>query len=299
MHMIWSRRFIYGKEIFMKRKSSLCIALHLVFSIFLVAGAQLFGQAPFKILISNDDGINAPGIAALFEKLSIIGTVTVAAPAQNSSGASHSMTFSEPILVMESEKNGSKWFSIKATPATCVRLALESLVSEKPDLIVTGINKGENLGTVTYYSGTVGCAREAAVKGIPAIAVSLANGPTMDYGPAAEFVADLVRKLKENSLKPGVFLVVNVPNLPQDQIKGLMVVPQDTRPSYEFYERRVNPSGQVYFWNTYKELEPGQDKTDVWALRNGYISIVPFQIDQTSFDELKSLESIKIGNWNK
>jgi len=121
----------------------------------------------------------------------------------------------------------------------------------------------------------------------------------MDYGLAAEFIADLVKKLKEKPMRPGTFLNVNVPNLPKDQIKGVMVVPQDTRPPYEFYEKRVNPLGQVYFWNTYKPLEPGTDKTDVWAFYNGYISISPLQIDQTSYPELKPLESLKIAPWTK
>jgi len=287
------------KEIEMKKISYPVIILSMIFFIFVFGCLTLSSQTPLKILISNDDGIDAPGIAALFEKLSKIGTVTVAAPSQEASGASHSVTSRDPILVTETEKNGSKWFSITATPATCVRLALESLVKDRPDIVVSGINKGENLGTVTFYSATVGSAREAAMKGIPAIAAHFGRGKTMDYGPAAEFIADLVKKLKEKPMRPGTFLNVNVPNLPKDQIKGVMVVPQDTRPPYEFYEKRVNPLGQVYFWNTYKPLEPGQDKTDVWAFYNGYISISPLQIDQTSYPELKSFESLKFAPWTK
>ena len=259
----------------------------------------LSNETPLKILISNDDGIDAPGIAALFEHLSRIGTVTVAAPLQNTSGASHSVTSQDPILVTEQEKNGSKWYIIKAMPASCVRLALESLLKEPPDFVIMGINRGENVGTVTFYSATIGAAREAAFKGIPSIAVNLAKGKTMDYGPAAEFMVDLVRTLKDKHMKPGTFLNVNVPNLPKDQIKGVLVVPQDTRAPIEFYERRVNPSSQVYYWNQYKNHEPGTDKTDVWALYNGYISLTPLQIDQTDRGEVKALESLKIGGWKK
>jgi len=282
----------------LKRKTYALVILNVIF-LFLVGGLPLSSQTPLKILISNDDGIDAPGIAALFEHLSRIGTVTVAAPPQNMSGASHSVTSQDPIFVTESEKNGSKWYVVKATPASCIRLALESLLKEPPDFVITGINRGENMGTVTFYSATNSAAREAAFKGIPAIAVNLARGQNMDYGPAAEFIVDLVRALKDKPMKPGTFLNVNVPNLPKDQIKGVMVAPQDLRAPIEFYEKGVNPSGQVYYWNSYKHHEPGTDKTDVWALRNGYITITPFQIDQTDRGEAKALESLKIGGWKK
>jgi 5'-nucleotidase len=285
----------------MTKKILKAVVTNVIFLILIFGGASSsfnYGQAPLKILVSNDDGIEAPGIAALCAALSRIGTVTVAAPTQNYSGASHSMTFSDPIFVTESERNGSKWFGIKATPATCVRLALGTLV-ETPDLVVTGINRGENLGKDTFYSATVGAAREAALKGIPAIAVSLANGPKMDYGPAAAFIADLVQNIKKIPFETIIFLNVNVPNLPKDQLKGVMVVPQDMRPALEAYEKRVNPSGRIYFWNIYKDLDAGEKKTDVWAVRNGYISITPFQTDQTNAAALKQLESLKLSGWEK
>jgi 5'-nucleotidase len=283
----------------LKRKTYALVILNAIFLILVGGGVPLSSQTPLKILISNDDGIDAPGIAALFEHLSRIWTVTVAAPPQNMSGASHSVTSQDPIFVTESEKNGSKWYSIKATPASCIRLALECLLKEPPDFVITGINRGENMGTVTFYSATNSAAREAAFKGIPSIAVNLARGKTMDYGPAAEFIVDLVRALKDKPMKPGTFINVNVPNLPKDQIKGVLVVPQDTRAPIEFYERRVNPSGQVYYWNYYKNHEPGTDKTDVWALHNGYISLTPLQIDQPDRGEANALESLKIGGWKK
>jgi 5'-nucleotidase len=278
----------------MKRRSSTAVIRNLIFSILLIVGAPVFGQTPLKILISNDDGIEAPGLAALYEALSKIGTVTVAAPAQNTSGVSHSVMAQDPIFVVEKEKNGSRWFAIKATPATCVRMAIESLLEERPDVVVSGINNGVNLGTVTFYSATIGSAREAAFVGIPAIAVNLAKGKTMDYGPAAAFTADLVKRLKDLPLQPGTFLNVNVPNLPPAEIKGVMAVPQDTRPPLQFYEKRVNPWGQIYYWNTYKEHETGDRKTDIWAIRNGYIALTPFQIDQTNSAALTAWQASKI-----
>jgi 5'-nucleotidase len=257
-----------------------------------VAGT-LGNQRPLRILISNDDGIDAPGLAALCDQLARIATVTIAAPSQNTSGTSHSMTFSDPIMVTETEKGGVKRYSIEATPATCVRLALESLLEAKPDLVVTGINRGSNLGMVTFYSATVGAAREAATKGIPAVAVSLQRGPIMDYAAAAAFVVELVSELNRRPLDPGLLLNVNIPSLPKDQIKGTLVVPQDLRPALQFYERRVNPRGQVYFWNTYQELDAGPEKTDVWAVRNGYIAVTPFRVDQTDPAKMNKLGRLR------
>jgi 5'-nucleotidase len=277
----------------MKRRNQVLRGKALILIFFFIAAGCLSGQSSFKILISNDDGVDAPGIAALFEKLSSIASVTIAAPAQNYSGVSHGITYQDPIMISESERNGFKWYAIKALPATCVRLALESLLIEKPDLVVSGINKGENIGVVSFYSATVACSREAAIKGIPAVAVSLESGKTMDYGPAADFIVSLVLEMKEKPLKPGVFLNVNVPNRPKDKIKGVVITRQDTQTSLESYERRVGPRNQVYFWNLYKELEQAPERTDVWAVRNGFISISPFQIDQTAYQELKGLE-----NWN-
>lgn len=277
----------------MTNRARYIIPAALALFILFTAGA-VWSEGPFRILVSNDDGIDAPGLAALFEKLSRIAVVTVAAPSHNYSLASHSMTSSEPIVVTEKEKDGAKWYSIAATPATCVRLALESLLEEKPDLVVSGINRGANLGMVTFYSATVGAAREASVKGLPAIAVSLEHGPKMDYEAAAVFVAELVGELVKSPLDPGLFLNVNFPNRPGDQIRGMLVVPQDLRPSRESYERRVNPFGQVYYWNIFSELEPGDEKTDVWAVRNGYISVTPFKVDQTDAARMKKLKRLKL-----
>lgn len=283
----------------MKRRTAFLFGLAFLLAIAWGLAGSPAGQSSFRILISNDDGIEAPGIVALFEKLSGIASVTVAAPSQNHSGVSHGITYQDPILITESERNGSKWFAIKALPATCVRLALESLLAEKPDLVVSGINKGENLGVVSFYSATVACAREAALVGIPAVAVSLATGKTMDYAPAADFVASLVRELKEKRMKPGSYLNVNVPNLTKDQIKGVLITRQDLQPSRESFERRISPNKQVYFWNIFQDVDRAPEKTDIWAVRNAYISISPFQIDQTDDREIKNLENWGIAGRGK
>ena len=255
------------------------------------------GQARLRILISNDDGVDAPGIEALCNALSGIADVTVSAPSQNRSGVGHGMNFSVPIMVRAFEKNGVPWFAVDALPGTCVRLGLKALVREKPDLVVSGINRGENTGTVTFYSGTAACAREAAIQGFPAIAVSLENGPEMDYRAAAEFVAGLVLEVKAGGLlKGGEFINVNYPARPKDKIKGILVTRQDMRADDEFYEKRTGPSGQMYFWPVYSESEAGDIKADIWALRNGYISITPMGYDQTNdglLPRIKLLEKLR------
>ena len=258
-----------------------------------------FGQSALKILISNDDGIEAPGLAALFDKLSSLGSVSVAAPIKNQSGASHGLTSEAPIWVEEIKRQGQKWYAIEALPATCVRLALDALLPEKPDLVIAGINRGETTGVVTFYSATVACAREAAFSGIPAIAVHLGRSETMDYEEAASFILELVREIAKKNFKPGLFLNINIPALPKEKIRGVLITRQDTRRTLEFYTRKNDSSGKVYFERSFKRLEPAGEKTDIWAVRNGYISITPLQFDQTDSAGLKSLEDWAAQAWKK
>jgi len=257
----------------------------------LISAAHAVGQPVLRILLTNDDGIDSPGLVALFDKLSALGTVTVAASAKNQSGASHGLTSEGPIWVEETEMKGGRWYTIEALPATCVRLALESLLPEKPDIVVVGINKGTTTGVVTFYSGTVACAREAAFSGLPAIAVHYGKGTVADYEWAAGFVANLVRDIKEARLKPGRFLNVNFPAVPKEQIKGVLVTKQDLRATVENYEKRQDPQGRIFFMRSFKELEPADRGTDIWALANGYISITPLQFDQTDVRAMKGLQS--------
>jgi 5'-nucleotidase len=267
-------------------------------AVLIIAAAVLMtgpagAEAPLKILVSNDDGADAPGIAVLADALALVGTVTVAAPSQNRTGVSHGMTFSGPILVQKTLRKGMTWYAIDALPATCVRLGLESLLPEKPDIVVSGINRGENTGLVTFYSATVACAREAAFQGIPAIAFSLESSPEMNYAAAADFIVSIVREVKKRGLRRGTYLNVNIPALPKEKIKGVMVTRLDERPSLESYEGKTNAEGQIIFWPLYKELEAGDTKADIWALRNGYISVTPMSIAQTDEQGLKDLADMK------
>jgi len=265
----------------------------------LAAAVRCAGVEPAspKILLSNDDGIEAPGLAALFDALEKVGTLTVAASVQEQSGISHGMTTRKFIPVRPSERKGAIWFAIDATPASCVRLALESLLAEKPDLVICGINRGENLGLVTFYSATVGAAREAAFLRIPAISVHLQSGPDMDYKAAADFTAALARELARRGFEKGLFINVNVPALPRDRIKGVMITRQDVRPTVEYFEKKESRDGQDFYWPSYKVLDAGPENTDTWAVRNGYISITPFTLDQTDAAALKTLKGLEKLNW--
>jgi 5'-nucleotidase len=255
-------------------------------------------SAPLRILITNDDGIEAPGIAALAEALNPLGTVTVAAPRESRSGASHGVTSNRPIAVQESVRGGQTWFSIDALPATCVRLALEELLPARPDLVVSGINMGENLGTVTFYSATVGAAREAAFLGVPAIAVNLVAADGMDYRPAAAVTAAIVRSLGKDGIPKGTFLNVNVPALPLESLRGLRITRQDMRAPVDFFKKIVSPDGVTEYIPGWKHLDPAGADTDIWAVRNGYVSVSVFGLDQTAAASpaaalsLKRLESI-------
>ncbi len=242
---------------------------------------------PFRILLSNDDGIQAPGLLALYQELSQIAEVTVVAPAADQSGVGHGITYRTPILVSEQSREGKTWYAVEAQPATCVRLGLASLMKDKPDLVVSGINRGANLGLVTYISGTCAAAREAAFSGIPAIAVSLDSSPRpdsigagMDYKPAAQFTRRVVELIRlKGGLPPGVWLNINYP---AGVAKGVSITRQSVRPDEQTYEERRSPRGQRYFWNIYKPIESDAPDTDVAAMRKGLASITPMQLDQTA-----------------
>jgi 5'-nucleotidase len=237
---------------------------------------------PLEILVTNDDGIDAPGIAAVVEALRPLGTVAVAAPDRGRSGASHGVTSDRPIAVRESVRYGVRWIALDALPATCVRLAVEALLPSRPDLVVSGINGGENLGTVTFYSATVGAAREAAFLGLPAIAVNLVRGREQDYGTAAAVTAGVVRALGRDGIGRGTLLNINVPPLPLDRLRGLRITRQDTRAPIHIFKKIELPDGRIEYLPGWKHLEPAGEGTDIWAVRNGYVSVSAFGFDQSA-----------------
>jgi 5'-nucleotidase len=288
-----------GKELMMKM---LCRAFRIALIVLPVLGLvgrePINGDEPIRILLSNDDGFQDPGLQALVTKLAPLGELTVAAPSSNQSGVGHGMTFKEPFAVESWTKDNVQWYSIAALPATCVRLALTSLLKRRPDVVVAGINRGENVGIVTFSSGTIACAREAAFYGIPGISVNLQRGKAMDYEAAADFVAALVKDLKDKGLPPRTYLNVNYPALPRGQIKGVMVTRQDTRPANERYEKSITAEGKTVYRSLWTPLIDGEPDSDTWAITHGFISVTPFQIDQTErsgIEKLKSWNCLKTG----
>jgi 5'-nucleotidase len=237
---------------------------------------------PLRILITNDDGISAPGIRALALALQPLGEVTVAAPSGNRSGSSHAVTSDRPIAVRETRQDGIRWLAIDAVPATCVRLAVERLLPVRPDIVLSGINRGENLGTVTFYSATVGAAREGALMGLPALAVNLAAAEGQDYETAAAVTAGIVRALGPDAIARGTFLNVNIPALPRERLRGIRFTRQDTRAPIDHFDETASADGSAVYTPRWEHLEPAAPDTDIWAVRHGFISISVFGIDQSA-----------------
>jgi 5'-nucleotidase len=236
----------------------------------------------YRILITNDDGVRAPGILAVAQALKAVGDVTIVAPAGNQSGKGHSITIEDPIYVDSITLPGDlPAISVTGTPATSVKVALGALLDRKPDLVVSGINRGWNLGAVAYVSGTVGAAREAALAGLPAIAASLAADET-NYAPAAQVVRQVVEVARKVGMERGVFLNVNIPAGPPTAIKGIQLTRQSTLTGVERFEEQRSPRGRRYFWSVWNEPTGDAEGTDVWAIEHGYAAVTPLQA--TEFD---------------
>ena len=255
--------------------------------------AQQPASDRFTILLSNDDGYDAPGLRALVEALRPVGEIIVAAPTFEQSGKGHGLTLREPIAVSERKQpNGTIWYSIEGPPATSVRLALESLLTRRPDVVISGINRGDNLGITVYHSGTVGAAREAAIVGVPAIAVSIRGDDAATYAAAASFVRSLVEQLRaKDALKPGLFLNVNVPVGPT---QGARLTGLSVKPRYDRFERQMSPMGRLFFWPAFEQLEDDAEGTDVWAFVRGFITVTPMKLDVAEGGADKGLRALDL-----
>jgi 5'-nucleotidase len=247
---------------------------------------------PYRILITNDDGVRAPGILAVAQALQRVAEVTVVAPATNQSGKGHSITIDEPIYVDAVTLPGDiPATSVAGTPATSVKVALGAILKQKPDLVVSGINRGWNIGSVSYVSGTVGAAREAALAGIPAIASSLSSEET-NYAPAAEIVRQVVEMARKTGLEPGVFLNVNIPAGAARAIKGIQLTRQSGLTGVERFEEQRSPRGRRYFWSVWNEPTGDAEGTDVWAVEHGYAAVTPLratEFDSKTYERWKGL----------
>lgn len=258
-------------------------------------GAQIRAVPPYRILISNDDGVNAPGLAAVAMTLQAIGDVTIVAPSVNQSGKGHSIVTSEPVFREDlTLPNGLHAIGLTATPASTVNIAIRNIVTPPPDLVVSGINRGYNLGLTSYVSGTVGAAREAAMHGIPAIAASLSDaGVPQDYVAAAEEVLAVARRLKQYGIPRMTFLAVNIPARPADGYKGYRVTSQAPLlgGAESFAETKDPRSGNPIYWNIYKDGASGPEGTDLWAVANGYVSVTPMKVGESDPTVGRQLEA--------
>ena len=246
-----------------------------------------------KILLTNDDGIYAKGIEVLHKHLSKDHEVVVVAPETEQSAVGHAITLTDPLLVKSVNRNGIFFgYAVKGTPADCVKLAINELVEQQPDLVVSGINLGANVGINVIYSGTVSAATEGAILGVPSMAISINTFRDPDFEPAAHFARLLARLVNKFGIPAHTSLNVNVPAIPEDEIKGVQITRQGVTRFVESFDRRVDPRENVYYWQcgSTPPLEEDSD-TDACALARDYISITPIHHDLTNYGFMESLRS--------
>jgi 5'-nucleotidase len=248
-----------------------------------------------RILLSNDDGILAPGLAALRAAVADLGEITVVAPDSPQSASGHSITLQHPLLVKRVRAGGPAPFeglSVDGRPADCVRLALRNLLPGRPDLVLSGINAGANAGINVFYSGTVAAAAEAAMNGIPAVAFSARMTDPIDFGRVAALCRWVLQRLLADGLARGDLINVNIPSLGAGRPAGIRVVRQSTAELADFYHRQDDGDGrESYRLGEEYSYAPGQDDTDVAALAEGYVTITPLHVDMTNHDRLAGLET--------
>lgn len=249
------------------------------------------------ILVTNDDGITAPGIKKLIQLMSQIGEVVVVAPDKPQSGTGHAITLNSTLYLNKFSKENDSiiQYSCSGTPVDCVKMAVKEVLKRKPDLCVSGINHGSNSSINVIYSGTMSAAVEAGIEGIPAIGFSLNDFSwEADFEQVDVHILNIVTQVLENGLPDGVVLNVNIPKLSTEHINGVKVCRQAKAQWIEKFDKRKSPSGKDYYWLTgeFVNQDNGED-TDEWALKNGYISVVPVHCDMTAHHALQQLNTWK------
>ena len=249
------------------------------------------------ILVTNDDGVQAPGLLALAQEMRKLGRVSILAPDRNWSGSGHVKTLDRALRVKEFRlADGSQAFAGDGAPSDCVALAMLGYFKEPIDLVVSGINVGANLGHDVTYSGTVTAAMEAVIMGVPGVAVSLetleGHVGEMDYVPAAHAAGRVVRQVIENGLPQEILLNVNVPFLAEDKIRGVMLTRQGLRVYHSRLDERVDPRNRPYYWIGGDAPTGVPERgTDVGALAEGFVSVTPLQLDLTAYRALTDLNT--------
>lgn len=258
---------------------------------------KVYGMQKPLILITNDDGITAPGLRALVSYMKDLGDVIVVAPDSPQSGMGHAITLDNTLyskkVTIDLDNGALAEYSCSGTPADCVKLALQELLERKPDICLSGINHGSNSSINVIYSGTMSAAIEAGIEGVPAIGFSLLDYAwEADFGPAKESIQKIVAETLKNGMPKGVVFNVNIPKLNKPDLKGIKICRQARANWKEKFDKRTNPMGKDYYWLTgeFELLDQGED-TDEWALANGYVSVVPTQFDLTAHHVIQDLNT--------
>lgn len=253
-------------------------------------------EKKLSILVSNDDGIFSDGLGMLVKELQTIATVTIVAPESQQSAVGHAITMHRPLRVREVSKEGIFFgYAVDGTPADCVKLAIRHLMKNKPDIVISGINHGSNTAVSVIYSGTVSAATEGTILGIPSFAISLTTfEPNADFKYAAKFACRLALNVIEHGLPNGTLLNVNVPPVPENEIRGVVVTRQGKSMWNDEFEARRDPGNKQYFWlkGELVELDEEED-IDQRAILNNKVSVTPLQFDLTNYEMIKTLQS-----WN-
>jgi len=246
-----------------------------------------------RILLTNDDGVLAPGLMAMYRELEQLGSVHVVAPDSAQSAVAHAITLHAPLMVRRIHvRNEFEAWSVDGRPADCVKLALRELLDEPPDLVVAGINDGANVGINVLYSGTVAAAAEGAFFGIPSVAVSLEHGQELDFREAAAIACRLIRQMVASGLGAGQLINLNIPALGPQRPRGVKIVPQSTQVMEDRYERQSRSGGQECFWLRGDFGDPtSQSDTDLHAIRDGYVAITPLHFDMTHTEQLARMRA--------
>lgn len=248
------------------------------------------------ILVTNDDGITAPGLHALVEVMNSIGEVVIVAPDSPQSAMGHAITIAKPLRLDKVNLHGPLTaYQCSGTPVDCVKLAVNKILKRKPDLLVSGINHGSNSSINIIYSGTMSAAMEGAIEGIPSIGFSLLDySLDADFHPSKHFVKIITQNILKIGLPEATLLNVNIPGLPLTKIKGVSICRQANAKWKEEFDERMDPNKRKYYWLTGKFINMDEgDDTDEWALKQGYVSVVPVQFDFTAHHAIPHLNKVK------
>lgn len=246
-----------------------------------------------KILLTNDDGYTTPGIQTLYDILARRHTVVMIAPDREKSAVSHGITLNQPMRMEPIQLNGSgRGYAVRGTPADCVKLGLFEIFDTPPDLLISGINPGCNIGIDINYSGTVSAAREGTLNGIPSLAASIRVGKVMDFENMARFVAKTAEKVLTTGLPTGTFLNINAPDGPLDQVRGTKITRQSFKNISNRFDKRQDPKNRSYFWYSGQEIDQNDPDTDLNAVLNGYMSITPIRCDVTDYAAMAELATV-------